>query len=92
MSLALDVGLGRLTLSVEGIEVLLEPLVGRDARVDCTSQASLVVRFFIEAGFLAMRHALFSRRRSPRTTEFQRNKDSAKIGSDSGRFFEMVIE
>ena len=41
VSLALDVGLGRLTLSVERIEVLLEPLVGRDARVDRTSQAPL---------------------------------------------------
>ena len=51
VSLALDVGLGRLTLSVEGIEVLLEPLV---------------VKFFIGAGFLATRPALSSRRRSPR--------------------------
>src|SRR5208337_3181244 len=41
VSLALDVGLGRLTLSVEGVEVLLKSLVGRDARVDCTSQALL---------------------------------------------------
>ena len=39
VSLALDVGLGRLTLGVEGIEVLLKPLVGRDAGVDRTAQA-----------------------------------------------------
>ena len=39
VSLALDVCLGRLTLSVEGVEILLKPLVGRDARVDRTSQA-----------------------------------------------------
>ena len=67
VSLALDVGLGRLALSVEGIEVLLEPLVGRDARVDRTSEAPLGRQAIRHRGvFLAMRHSPFSRRRSPR--------------------------
>ena len=38
--LALDVGLARLPLSVEGVEILLEPLVGRDARIDGAPQAA----------------------------------------------------
>ena len=51
VSLALDVSLGRLTLSVEGIEVLLKPLVGRDARVDRTSQAPLGCQILHRGGF-----------------------------------------
>ena len=51
VSLALDVRLGRLTLSVEGIEVLLKPLVSRDARVDRTSQAPLGRQILHRCGF-----------------------------------------
>src|SRR3984885_5296090 len=38
--LALDVGLARLPLGVEGIEILLKPLLGRDARIDRAPQAA----------------------------------------------------
>ena len=38
--LALDVGLTRLPLGVEGIEILLKSLVGRDARIDGAPQAA----------------------------------------------------
>ena len=38
--LALDVGLARLPLGVEGVEVLFEPLVGRDPRIDRAAQAA----------------------------------------------------
>jgi len=34
MGLALDVGFGRLTLVVEGVELLLQPMLGRDPGVD----------------------------------------------------------
>src|ERR1700733_3438847 len=40
MRLALDVGLARLPLGVEGIEILLKPLLGRDARIDGAPQAA----------------------------------------------------
>ena len=39
MGLALDVGLGRLALGVERVEVLLQPVVGRDPGVDGAAQA-----------------------------------------------------
>jgi hypothetical protein len=38
----------------------------QQARPDIRGKPRLVVRLFIGAGFLAMRYALFSRRRSPR--------------------------
>ena len=38
MGLALDVGLGGLALRVEGVEILLQPLLGRDPGVDGTAQ------------------------------------------------------
>ena len=38
MRLALDVGLGGLPLGVEGVEVLFEPLVGRDPGIDRAAQ------------------------------------------------------
>ena len=34
MGLASDIGLGRIVLGVEGIEVLFQPLVGGDAGID----------------------------------------------------------
>ena len=34
------VGLARLPLGVEGIEILLKPLLGRDARIDGATQAA----------------------------------------------------
>ena len=40
MRLTLDVGLRGLPLGVEGVEVLFEPLVGRDAGVDRAAQAA----------------------------------------------------
>jgi hypothetical protein len=40
MRLALDVGLACLPLGVEGVEVLFEPLLGRDARIDGAPQAA----------------------------------------------------
>ena len=39
MGLALDVGFRRLALGVERVEVLLQPMVGRDPRVDGAAQA-----------------------------------------------------
>ena len=41
MRLAFDVGLRRLPLGVEGVEVLFEPLVGRDARIDRAAETAL---------------------------------------------------
>jgi hypothetical protein len=38
--LALDVGVACFPLGVEGIEILLEPVVGRDARIDGATQAA----------------------------------------------------
>ena len=38
MGLALDVGLGGLALRVEGVEVLLQPMLGRDPGVDGAAQ------------------------------------------------------
>jgi hypothetical protein len=38
--LALDVGLARLPLGVEGIEILLKSLLGRDARIDGGTQTA----------------------------------------------------
>ena len=38
MRLALDVGFGRLALVVEGVELLLEPMLGRDPGVDGAAQ------------------------------------------------------
>ena len=38
--LALDVGLARFPLGVEGIEILLKPLLRRDARIDGATQAA----------------------------------------------------
>ena len=39
MGLALDVGLGGLALVVEGVELLLQPVLGRDPGVDGAAQA-----------------------------------------------------
>src|SRR6516225_10204452 len=41
MRLALDIGLRRLPLGVEGVEVLFKPLVGRDPGVDRAAQTAL---------------------------------------------------
>src|SRR5271168_1759677 len=38
--LALNVGLARLPLGVEGVEVLLKPLIGRNGRIDSATQAA----------------------------------------------------
>ena len=42
MRLALDVGLGSLPLGVEGVEVLFEPLLGRDAGIDRAAQSCVL--------------------------------------------------
>ena len=42
MGLALDVGLRRLALGIQGVEVLIQPMVGRDPRVDGAAQAFLL--------------------------------------------------
>jgi hypothetical protein len=50
MGLALDVGLGRFPLGVEGIEVLLEPLVGRDTRIDRATETAFVRLLHVHGG------------------------------------------
>jgi len=46
MGLAFDVGLGRFALIVERVELLLEPAVGGDARVDRASKLGFAVLRF----------------------------------------------
>ena len=43
MSLALDIGLRRLPLIVERVELLLQTLLGRDAGVDGAAQGGLAI-------------------------------------------------
>ena len=61
MRLALDVGLARLPLGVEGIEVLFEPLVGRDPRIDRATETALG-RLIPMATLHATRHSRYRRR------------------------------
>ena len=47
MRLAFDVGRGRLILGVEGVEILIETLVGRDPRIDRAADLAFGYHFAV---------------------------------------------
>ena len=73
MGLALDVGLGGLALGVERVELLLQPMLGRDPGVDGAAQ-TLDARLFMLPGAPSRR----PKKRGP----FQRVPVMARATSD----------